>query len=86
MLVTIGKVGRPHGTDGAFVVEGGSRDPRRFAVGASVLVEGAPATVVASRRVGKGRVAIYPIREYWLDIGRMEDFEQAHAEFNEVFP
>jgi dTDP-glucose pyrophosphorylase len=34
----------------------------------------------------KGRVAIYPIREYWLDIGRMEDFEQAHAEFREVFP
>jgi dTDP-glucose pyrophosphorylase len=33
----------------------------------------------------KGRVAIYPIREYWLDIGRMEDFEQAHAEFHEVF-
>ncbi|WP_213770057.1 nucleotidyltransferase family protein [Bradyrhizobium sp. dw_78] len=33
-----------------------------------------------------GRVAVYPIREYWLDIGRMEDFEQAHAEFNEVFP
>ena len=33
----------------------------------------------------KGRVAVYPIREYWLDIGRMEDFEQAHAEFNEVF-
>src|SRR6201995_778149 len=28
--------------------------------------------VVAS----KGRVAIYPIREYWLDIGRLEDFEQ----------
>ena len=26
----------------------------------------------------------YP--EYWLDIGRMADFEQAHAEFNEVFP
>ncbi|MGY4619544.1 dTDP-glucose pyrophosphorylase [Bradyrhizobium sp. USDA 4472] len=33
----------------------------------------------------KGRVAVYPIREYWLDIGRMEDFEQAHAEFHEVF-
>ena len=42
---------------------------------------------VLERVVGnKGRVAIYPIREYWLDIGRMEDFEQAHAEFNEVFP
>lgn len=58
MLVTVGKVGRPHGTDGAFVVERGSRDPHRFAVGASVLVDGVPATVVVSRRVGKGRVAI----------------------------
>jgi NDP-sugar pyrophosphorylase family protein len=37
--------------------------------------------VVASQ----GRVSVYPIREYWLDIGRMEDFEQAHAEFHEVF-
>jgi len=35
---------------------------------------------------GKGQVAVYPIREYWLDIGRLEDFEQAHAEFHEVFP
>jgi 16S rRNA processing protein RimM len=58
VLVTVGTVGRPHGTDGAFVVEGGSLDPRRFAVGASVLVDGRPATVVASRRVGKGRLAI----------------------------
>ncbi|MGH3076576.1 MAG: ribosome maturation factor RimM, partial [Gaiellaceae bacterium] len=58
MLVTLGRVGRPHGADGSFVVEGGSRDPRRFAVGASVLVDGAPATVVAFRRVGKGRLAI----------------------------
>jgi len=51
-------VGRPHGTDGAFVVEGGSQDPRRFEPGASLLVGGEPATVVLSRRVGKGRVAI----------------------------
>jgi 16S rRNA processing protein RimM len=58
VLVTVGRVGRPHGTDGAFVVEGGSRDPHRFAVGASVLVDGAPATVVACRRVGKSRLAI----------------------------
>ena len=58
MLVTVGKVGRPHGTDGAFVVEGGSRDPRRFAVGSSVLVDGVPATGVVSRRVGKDRLAI----------------------------
>jgi dTDP-glucose pyrophosphorylase len=43
-------------------------------------------TVLERIVASKGRVAIYPIREYWLDIGRMEDFEQAHAEFHEVFP
>jgi dTDP-glucose pyrophosphorylase len=42
-------------------------------------------TVLERVVADKGRVAIYPIREYWLDIGRMEDFEQAHAEFHEVF-
>ena len=57
-LVAIGRVGRPHGADGAFVVEGGSDDPRRFEVGAQILVDGEPATVVVSRRVGKGRRAI----------------------------
>ena len=30
-LVVVGRVGRPHGVDGAFVVEGASEDPRRFA-------------------------------------------------------
>ena len=58
MLVTVGRVGRPHGTDGAFVVEDASRDPRRFEVGAVLLVDERPATVVLSRRVGKGRIAI----------------------------
>ena len=43
-------------------------------------------TVLERVVANKGRVAVYPIREYWLDIGRMEDFEQAHAEFHEVFP
>lgn len=27
----------------------------------------------------------FPIREYWLDIGRFDDFEKANAEFNTVF-
>jgi len=57
-LVRIGQVGRPHGVDGAFVVEGASEDPSRFDVGAELLVDGVPATVVLSRRVGGGRVAI----------------------------
>jgi len=40
------------------VVEGASEDPSRFDVGAELLVDGVPATVVLSRRVGGGRVAI----------------------------
>ena len=27
----------------------------------------------------------FPIREYWLDIGRVEEFEKANNEYNEVF-
>jgi 16S rRNA processing protein RimM len=57
-LVRIGRVGRPHGVDGAFVVEAASEDPQRFQVGAGLLVDGEPATVVLSRRVGRGRLAI----------------------------
>jgi 16S rRNA processing protein RimM len=51
-------VGKPHGLDGAFVVEDASEDPRRFDVGAKLLVDGERATVVLSRRVGGGRPAI----------------------------
>jgi ribosomal 30S subunit maturation factor RimM len=57
-LVPVGKVGRPHGTDGAFVVEQASEDERRWAVGATVLVNGEPARVTLMRRVGGGRRAI----------------------------
>jgi NDP-sugar pyrophosphorylase family protein len=27
----------------------------------------------------------FPLREYWLDIGRMEEFEKANEEYDEVF-
>jgi NDP-sugar pyrophosphorylase family protein len=27
----------------------------------------------------------FPIHEYWLDIGRIEEFEKANNEFHEVF-
>jgi ribosomal 30S subunit maturation factor RimM len=40
------------------VVEQGSDDPRRFEIGAALQVDGEPATVILSRRVGRGRVAI----------------------------
>jgi 16S rRNA processing protein RimM len=54
----VGRVGRPHGLDGAFVVERPSDDPDRFAVGATLSVGDAPAEVVLARRVGGGRLAI----------------------------
>jgi len=55
--VPVGRVGRPHGLDGAFVVERGSEDDSRYAVGAVLHVNGEPATVTLSRRVGRGRHA-----------------------------
>jgi 16S rRNA processing protein RimM len=51
-LVPVGRVGRPHGLDGSFVVEAASEDPDRFAVGARVWVAGEPAVVVGSKRAG----------------------------------
>jgi len=32
-----------------------------------------------------GETTAFPIREYWMDIGQMNDYEQANIEFNEVF-
>ena len=61
-LVEVGRVGRPHGRDGSFVVEGASEDPRRFEVGAELWVDGEAARVVASKRAG-GRPVIALERE-----------------------
>jgi 16S rRNA processing protein RimM len=56
-LVSIGRVGRPHGRDGAFVVEDASEAPERLAVGAGLLLGGEPARVVESKRAG-GRLVV----------------------------
>jgi 16S rRNA processing protein RimM len=55
--VFVGRVGRPHGLAGAFVVENASDDPNRFAVGAELLVDGTAARIVESRRT-RGRPVI----------------------------
>jgi 16S rRNA processing protein RimM len=52
-LVPVGRVGRSHGLDGSFVVEDPSEDPERFARGARVYLDGAPAEVADSKRAGK---------------------------------
>jgi 16S rRNA processing protein RimM len=50
-------VGKPHGLDGSFVVEGASDDPERFEPGATLLVGGEPVQVVERKRPG-GRVVV----------------------------
>jgi 16S rRNA processing protein RimM len=51
--VAVGRVGRPHGLTGAFVVEDASDDPDRFGPGTRVYAGRAPAEVVEAKRVGR---------------------------------
>jgi 16S rRNA processing protein RimM len=57
MRVRVGRVGKPHGLEGAFVVEDASDDPERFAEGATLLVGGEPTRVIESKKAG-GRPVI----------------------------
>ena len=56
--MTAGRVGRPHGVDGSFFVEGASDTPERFERGAVLLVDGKPAEIVVSKRGAGGRPVI----------------------------
>jgi 16S rRNA processing protein RimM len=55
--VKVGRVGKPHGLQGAFVVEDASEEEERFALGAQLLVNGEPVEIVESKRAG-GRPVI----------------------------
>lgn len=33
----------------------------------------------------KEKVSVFPLREYWLDIGRMDDYEKANGDYKETF-
>ena len=57
-LVPVGRVGRPHGVDGAFFVETPSARAGVFTSGAMLYAGGEPATVVASRHGSGGRPVI----------------------------
>jgi 16S rRNA processing protein RimM len=82
--VEIGRVGRPHGLDGAFVVERASEDPERFAPGSRLLVNGEVATVAASKRAGRRlvvRLDRVPERGAVLAVPREELPEPAEGEY-----
>ena len=57
-LVPVGRVGRAHGLDGSFFVEGPSERDETFAVGRTLYVGGEPAEVVSSKRGAGGRPVI----------------------------
>ena len=57
LRVSVGRVGRPHGLDGSFVVEDASEAPERFRPGATVYVGPDAARVAAAKRAG-GRLVI----------------------------
>ena len=55
--VVVGRVGKSHGIDGSFVVEGASENRKLFAVGAALIADGEPARVVGSKQA-RGRPVI----------------------------
>ena len=57
-FVPIGRVGRPHGLDGSFFVEGPSERADAFASGATVYVDGAAVKIIASKRGSQNRPVI----------------------------
>lgn len=74
-LVTVGRVGRPHGLDGSFVVEGPSENEALFQPGSRLVVGGEPAKVVGRKRSG-GRLVLkldrHPPRGEALAVPRSE--------------
>ena len=56
-FVSVGRVGRPHGLDGAFVVEDASDSPERFAEGSMLYADGERVEIVEAKRAG-GRPVI----------------------------
>ncbi len=56
--ISVGRVGRPHGLRGEFVVEGASEAPERFTPGVRLYLDREPVTVLTSKRAGRGRVVV----------------------------
>lgn len=43
-------------------------------------------TTIFEKAIGEGYEAVvFPIREYWMDIGLVDDFERANGEYSEIF-
>jgi NDP-sugar pyrophosphorylase family protein len=42
-------------------------------------------TDLISPLLDQKKVVSFPIHEYWIDIGKLEDYQQAHLEYEEIF-
>ena len=42
-------------------------------------------TLFQDLRAARHNVSVFPIREYWLDVGRQDDLSRAHSDFPEHF-
>ena len=62
-FVNVGRVGRPHGLDGSFVVERPSEDESHFRVGAVLYAGGKPAEVELTAEDGRERTLLGQPRE-----------------------
>ncbi len=56
-FVAVGRIGRPHGLDGSFVVEHASANKSLFEPGATLYVAGEPAVIVGRKHSG-GRLVL----------------------------
>src|SRR4051794_22643117 len=57
-LVQVGRVGRPHGVQGAFFADGASESEERFAPGATLLAGGEEVKVVERKHGSGGRLVV----------------------------
>jgi 16S rRNA processing protein RimM len=57
-FVPVGRVGKPHGLDGSFFVEGPSERAETFASGATLYADGEPVKIVVSKRGSQNRPVI----------------------------
>lgn len=83
-FVTVGRVGKPHGLDGSFVVEHASEDPARFEPGVVLRAGGEEVRVEERKRPG-GRIVIRldrPVpRGTALEVPRAELPEAGQSEY-----
>lgn len=84
--------------DGARLTEIEEKPTQRYFVNAGIYALSPPVLdlVVKDRQLDmpelfsallerKRAAAVFPIREYWMDIGRIDDLQRARDEFDAVF-